>query len=117
MQGPKPKGFWSSQVAASRGQDHDVLRVGRTYRVIRAFRDHDRFLHRVGETWLLCGWSFLPYDDGMSFFVSLDGSQEWQIRLQWRPEEQGPVLDALEAFIAPVWVERDSNAPLGGRGC
>jgi len=35
----------------------------------------------------------------MSFFVSFDGEQEWHIRLQWRPEEQGQLLDNLAQYI------------------
>ena len=38
---------------------------------------------------MFLGHSFLPYEDGMSFFVSIDGINEWHLRLQWRPEEQG----------------------------
>ncbi len=102
MFGPKPMGFWSSHIAPNSGPDHEFLRAGRKYRVIREFRDYDRFLHQVGETWTFCAWNFLPYDNGMSFFVSLDGSQEWHMRLQWCPEEQGQVLDHLEEYVAQV---------------
>jgi len=38
----------------------------------------------------------------MSFFVSLDGSQEWQIRLQWRREQQAAVLDAPNEYLQPI---------------
>jgi hypothetical protein len=46
------------------------------------------------------GFSFLPYDDGLSLFVSLDGKSEWHIPMQWRPEEQGTVLDNLAEYVA-----------------
>jgi hypothetical protein len=35
----------------------------------------------------------------MSFFVSLDGTQEWHIRLQWRAEAQGHILDRLPEYL------------------
>jgi hypothetical protein len=101
MFGPKPMGFWSGSTSPNSGPKHEFLQAGSRYKVMREFRDYDRFVHRVGETWTFCGWSFLPYDDGMSFFVSLDGLQEWHLRLQWRPEEQGSILDHLEEYVAP----------------
>jgi len=42
-----------------------------------------------------------PNDD-MSFFVSFDDRQEWLVRLQWRPEEQGVVLDNLAEYIGAI---------------
>jgi len=53
----------------------------------------------VGEEWTFLGHSFLPHEDGMSFFVSLDGQQEWLIRLQWLPEQQGAVLDSIGEYV------------------
>jgi hypothetical protein len=41
----------------------------------------------------------LPHDDGLSLFVSLDGDREWHIRLQWRDDQQGPLIDRLEDYI------------------
>jgi len=38
----------------------------------------------------------------MSFFVSFDDRQEWLVRLQWRPEEQGVVLDNLAEYIGAI---------------
>ena len=105
MFGPKPMGFWSGHVAPNCGPDHEFLRSGRKYRVIREFEDYDGFLHQAGETWTFCGWSFLPHDNGMSFFVSLDGAQEWHIPLQRRPEEQAQILDHLDQYIAQVSAE------------
>ena len=35
-------------------------------------------------------------------FVSLDGEREWQIRLQWRKDAQGPIIDALEDYVGPA---------------
>ena len=71
---------------------------GRQYAVIQTFRDFDNGEHVVGETWTYIGSSFLPYDDGLSLFVEIDGKQR-QIRMQWRDEEQGPIIDHLQAYL------------------
>ena len=102
MYGPKPLGHWSSHQAPNASKEHDFLTAGKRYRVIQQFTDFDKDPHPVGEQWTFLGCSFLPYEDGMSFFVSLDGTDEWHIRLQWRPEEQGEILDHLAAYIGPM---------------
>jgi hypothetical protein len=102
MYGPQPDGFWSAHTAVSRGVPFQLLTPGREYRVVKEFADHDGTCHLVGEEWVFLGHSFVPYDDGMSFFVSLDGRQEWLIPLQWRPEEQSGILDALGEYVREV---------------
>jgi len=97
MFGPVPKGMASG---GARLAPFQHLRLGETYRVIKAFADFDGALHPVDETWVFLGHHFIPYDDGLSLFVSLDGEQEWQIRLQWRPEAQADVIDRLGDHIA-----------------
>lgn len=72
---------------------------GRRYAVIQTFRDFDNAEHAVGEVWIYIGSSFLPYDDGLSLFVEIDG-KERQIRMQWRDDEQGPIIDNLQAYVA-----------------
>ena len=98
--GPRPKGHWTRGGALEKR--HRFLEAGRRYRVRRAFTDFDGDTHRPGEEWIFLGTSFLPHDDGLSLFVSLDGAQEWHIRMQWRPESQGEVLDALDAYVGPA---------------
>jgi len=102
MYGPKPHGTWTSSVAANSGMQHEFLIAGRRYRVIRPFVDYDKSNHPLGEEWVFLGYSFLPYEDGMSFFVSVDGINEWHLRLQWRPKEQGEILDNLATYLAVV---------------
>lgn len=102
MYGPQPGGFWSGPKAVNSGPAYQFLTAGRRYQVTRAFLDYDGDLHPAGETWQFCGYSFVPYDDGLSLFVSLDGTQEWQIRLQQRAEEQGPLLDHLADYVQEV---------------
>ncbi len=100
MIGPLPKGHWTSPKPANAGKSYKFLTAGQRYRVLQRFVDFDRHEHPVGETWIFLGSSFLPYDDGLSLIVSLDGEQEWMIRMQLREEEQGPIDDALDEFIA-----------------
>jgi len=80
--------------------EHQFLVAGRQYRVLEPFKDHDGDVHPAGETWVFLGYAFAPYDDGLSLFVSTDGDQEWHIRMQCRPEQQGPTLDALSEYLA-----------------
>lgn len=78
------------------------LTPGQRYRVVCAFVDHDGIVHPVGETWRFLRSDFLPYEDGLSLFVAMPGGAERQIRLQWRPEAEGPVIDALDQYVLPV---------------
>ncbi len=97
MNGPYPPGHWSKGRALQ--STFAFLEAGTRYRVREEFSDFDGDLHPPGEEWTFRGSSFLPYDDGLSLFVSLDGSQEWQIRMQWRPETQGAILDGLARYL------------------
>ena len=99
MYGPCERGHWD---VGRLDQAHLFLKAGRRYRVLRAFTDFDGDAHPPGEEWTFLGTSFLPYDDGLSIFVSLDGVREWQIRMQWRPEAQGGVLDSLSSHVGPA---------------
>jgi len=78
------------------------LEAGKRYKVVAEFTDFDGAVHRPGEEWTFLGSSFLPYDDGLSLFVSPDDSQELQIRMQWRPESQGGIIDHLGKYVAPA---------------
>jgi len=100
MYGPRQFGTWAGGDVSARDYAH--LRIGGRYRVTEEFRDFDGDVHPVGETWTFLGYSFLPYEDGLSLFVSLDGEQEWQIRLQHRPEGQGGMIEHIATFIAPA---------------
>lgn len=72
---------------------------GSRYRVVRAFTDFDGAVHPVGEEWTYLRTAFLPYDDGRSLFVSVDGDDERHIRMQDRPEAQGAILDHLQDYV------------------
>ena len=80
-------------------QDFKHLKIGERYRVIRAFTDFDGGNHPVGEEWTFEGHSFLPYDDGLSLFVSPGEGAMRHIRMRWTDDDQGPVVDALESYL------------------
>ena len=76
------------------------LRPGMRYHVVRPFFDFDCVGHPAGESWTFEGSNFLPYDDGLSLFVSRDDGRKQHIRLQWRAETQADVIDALAQYVA-----------------
>jgi Domain of unknown function (DUF3601) len=98
MWGPFPSG----QFAKAGASPFQHLEPGRRYTVAQPFADFDGEAHPAGESWTYLGYNFVPYDDGLSLFVSLDGTQEWQIRLCWRPENQGAIIDALGDHVRPA---------------
>jgi hypothetical protein len=73
----------------------------KTYRVIAGFKDYDGIVHSPGETWKFLEKNFLPYEDGLSLFVERDGRRV-QIRLQWREESQGRIIDDFSAFVEEI---------------
>jgi len=103
--GPEPRGTFVGHPYSGRH-----FKAGRKYRVTKAFTDHDGLTHPVGEEWFFLGDAFSPYDDGVSWFVSLDGRQEWHLPMQSRPEQQGPVLDSLNDYVTELsesWTDQD----------
>ena len=78
------------------------LQPGYRYRVTRPIVDYDGQTHPVGEEWTFLRSSFLPYEDGLSLFVRPDEGPERQIRLQWREEAQGALIDALHSYLEAV---------------
>lgn len=103
MYGPQPPGFWTRYGEAR----YKHLIPGYAYTVIQEFTDYDGYVHKVGEQWTFLGSSFLPYESGLSLFVSLDGSNEWQIRMQDVPEQQGSIVQHLEIFIQASHRKKD----------
>ena len=106
MVGPKPRGFWTNTVPPT-GYRHLV--PGRRYTVALPFTDFDGGEHPAGETWWFCGWNYSAHDSGLSLFVSLDGEQEWHLRMaDWEGEQRG-VIGSLATHV----VEADSIADGG----
>ena len=79
--------------------DFGPFRVGRRYEVVRAFTDYDGDAHPPGESWTYLGHNFVPYEDGLCLFVTLDGAREWNLRMCWRPGDQGPVIDRFADYV------------------
>jgi hypothetical protein len=96
MLGPKARGHWTADFPPRPFQH---LTVGQRYLVAKPFTDYDQHTHEAGEVWTFLGSNFSPHEDGLSLFVSRDEADEWHIRLSWRPDEQGPVIDGLDAHI------------------
>ncbi|MGC9367656.1 MAG: DUF3601 domain-containing protein [bacterium] len=99
MFGPKPKGTWSNLKGKNCGKQYQFLISGIRYRVIEEFYDYDHHLHPVDEVWTFLGYSFLPYEDGLSWFVSMDGVQEWHIRMKCTGEEQSEIVNSLKKYL------------------
>lgn len=99
MYGPRPAGFWTSHLNSTTPQPWGHLRPSVTYRVCKPFTDYDQDLHPVDETWTFLGYSYLPYDSGLSLFVSVDGISEWNIPMMCVPEEQGGVVDRFVEYV------------------
>ncbi len=98
MLGPFPMLDWRNTMGIEGKFAH--LQTGKTYHVIKSFTDYDGFVHPVGEQWVFLWHSFLPYEDGLTLAISLDGQQECHIRMQWLPEAQSEILDNLGDYIA-----------------
>jgi hypothetical protein len=78
------------------------LMPGRRYQIGEPFPDFDHIERTPGTVLTFRGWSFLPYDDGLSLdFESVDGDPI-QIRLQLRPEAQEVVDDNLHVHFLPA---------------
>jgi hypothetical protein len=90
---------------------HGMLVPGRRYRVTKNFTDYDGDQHLPGESWIYLGHNFLPYDNGLSLFVSLDANQEWHIRMQWRAGEQGIIIDHFQDYLVEVRPELTTEEP------
>ena len=82
-------------------RDFTHLVSGNRHIVVQAFADFDRDHHPVGETWTYIGSAFLPYDDGLSLFVETDAGTR-HIRMQWREDQQGPIIDRLDQYVQLV---------------
>jgi len=77
------------------------LTVGQTYRVVKAFKDFDGIIHPAGERWLFLESHFLPYEDGLTLVVYLNG-EKIAMRLQWLSETQAEIINHFSDFVTPV---------------
>ena len=74
------------------------LVYGRTYTVVKMFMDYDGILHPAGERWRFVEKNFLPYEDGLTLHIEKNGRAE-TIRLQWREETQGLIIDDFSEYV------------------
>ena len=72
---------------------------GRTYSIVQAFTDYDGILHPAGERWRFVEKNFLPYEDGLTLHIEKNGRRE-TIRLQWREETQGQIIDDFSEYVS-----------------
>lgn len=75
------------------------LLVGKEYMVTNAFTDYDGMVHEPGEIWIYEGTNFMPYDDGLTFYVS-KADEKLAYRLQWRKEEQAEIIENFTKYVA-----------------
>ena len=75
-----------------------TLIPGQRYRVVQEFVDYDQRVHAVGETWVVEGLNFMPYEDGLTLHVSANGLPV-VCRLQWRPEGQAALIENFTNFV------------------
>ena len=87
------------------------LKIGSRCKVAQAFTDYDGAVHPVGETWRFAGAAFLPYEDGYTFYVSVDGIHETKFRMQDWPETQGHFFANVDTYIWTVPTEPPPVAP------
>jgi hypothetical protein len=99
MYGPMPHGHWTRTLPP---RNERILERGALYRVTHPFRDYDGHEHPIGETWTFLGSAFAPHDEGLSWFVSLDGDQEWHIRMRLTPDDQERIVDAIASYVQRV---------------
>ena len=72
---------------------------GKGCRVTSPFRDFDGQEHPAGEATTYVGAAFLPYDDGRSILISVDGEHAWRIRMHDRDAEQREILDHPRDYL------------------
>lgn len=93
---------WFRRKPANAPQAFRHLKPGKCYFVVRPFVDYDQVGHPVGERWTFVRHAFLPYEDGLTLILAAPDGREVPLRLQWRADAQGPIIDALDRYLSPV---------------
>ncbi len=79
------------------------LSPGQKYKVIKAFTDFDKIQHPIGESWTFITTYFLPYEDGLTLFVTKDNiEKELSYRFRWTQEEQADIIDRFSEYVEEV---------------
>ncbi|MFT3893997.1 MAG: alpha/beta hydrolase fold domain-containing protein [Anaerolineales bacterium] len=71
---------------------------GKMYRIVKPFTDYNGVVHAMGECWKYLGHNFLPYEDGLTIGVEIDGKQR-MFRMQWREELQAEIIDNFSEYV------------------
>jgi hypothetical protein len=74
------------------------LTPGQSYMVAAPFTDYDGAIHPIGEIWRFVQKNFLPYEDGLTLHIEINGKRA-SIRLQWRDETQGKIIDNFSDYV------------------
>ena len=93
---------WLRRKPADAPQAFRHLVPGTRYFVVRPFVDYDQIGHPVGECWTFVCHAFLPYADGLTLVLAAPDGHEVPLRLQWRADAQGEIVDALERYLSPL---------------
>lgn len=89
-------------MSAAIRQDVRHLSIGERYRIVRELKDYDGVVHPVGETWTFQGATFLPYEDGYTFYISTDIGNERSFRMQNRPDAQAAFFTEALAYVGAL---------------
>jgi hypothetical protein len=80
------------------------LEPGKEYIVIKPFVDYDGITHTIGERWIYQGTNFHPYEDGLTFYVLLNGEKA-AYRLQQRDYAQEEIIENFKDYVELVHIE------------
>ena len=83
-------------------KNYQHLIPGSWYQIAKTFHDFDDLPRPRGTIFRYLGYRFLPYDDGLTLFVSFGDGNESTIRLQWRSGSQAEVLEDFRIYVEPV---------------
>jgi hypothetical protein len=79
------------------------FQVGKTYEVIKAFRDYDGVEIASGTRFTITRIAFLPYEDGLTLTGDFAPPEtplpRRVLRLQDRPESQAAIIDPSGGFV------------------
>ena len=95
-------GVWDNSSVSNVGKKYLFLEKGSRYRVIKTFSDYDLSVHSVGEEWTFLGYSFAPYHDGLSLYISSDAKDEAQIQMWPGSEKQRSVINNFHEYVELV---------------
>jgi hypothetical protein len=96
MMGPYPPGkFLVLPTLGENSWEYNTLERDANYRVIKPFTDFDGTVHNLGDEWTFLGAMFDRMDSTLFLCISKLDKSEWQIPLNWDPENQGEIIDSF----------------------